>query len=219
MVLDGPATIGPGNKFFAFASIGQRTQDLKYSEEPTWVEIGANNTFREYTTVNRSTFPDGCTKVGSHGNFLAYSHIGHDSVVGDHAIFSNNGTLAGHVEVQNHVGLGGLTAVHQFCRLGRFSFTGGCAKIVQDLPPFFLADGNPACVRGINKTGLERNGFTPEQIKLIAKAYRILYREELNVSQACQKIRDHLEPTAEIQELLSFIENSSRGIIRKSSDE
>src|SRR3954453_2253200 len=155
----GPAKIGPRNKFYAYCSIGQQTQDLKYQGEPTYLEVGEGNTFREFVTVNRSTTSEGKTRIGHRGNFLAYSHIGHDCTVGDAVVFSNNGTLAGHVFVGDHAIMGGLTAVHQFCRLGRFAITGGCSKIVQDVPPFMIADGNPATIRGVNVVGLERNGF------------------------------------------------------------
>ncbi|MFM8719688.1 MAG: acyl-ACP--UDP-N-acetylglucosamine O-acyltransferase, partial [Chthoniobacterales bacterium] len=144
----GPSRIGARNFFFAYTSIGQKTQDLKYAGEPTYLEIGDGNTFREFCTVNRGTLPGTKTIIGNDGNFLAYSHIAHDCTVGDKVIFSNNGTLAGHVEVRDHAVIGGLTAIHQFCRVGRHAITGGCSKIVQDVPPFMIADGNPAEVRG-----------------------------------------------------------------------
>ncbi len=143
VTLSGPMHAGSGNKFYAYCSIGQQTQDLKYQGEPTYLEMGDDNTFREFVTVNRSTTSEGKTRMGSRGNFLAYSHIGHDCTVGDDVVFSNNGTLAGHVQVGDCAVMGGLTAVHQFCRIGRFAITGGCSKIVQDVPPFMIADGNP----------------------------------------------------------------------------
>ena len=157
--LHGPSAIGTRNQFYAFSSIGQKSQDLKYIAEPTYLEIGDNNCFREFVTVHRGTAPGSITKVGNQGNFLAYSHIAHDCIVGDHVIFSNNGTLAGHVEVGHHAIIGGLTAIHQFCRIGDFALTGGCSKIVQDVPPFMIADGNPAKIRSYNKVGLERYGI------------------------------------------------------------
>src|SRR5256714_6460609 len=165
VTLQGPMRAGAKNKFYAYCSIGQQTQDLKYAGEPTYLEIGDGNTFRESCTVNRSTKSDGKTRVGSCGNFLAYSHIGHDCTVGDSVVFSNNGTLAGHVEVGDHAIMGGLTAVHQFCRIGRFAITGGCLNIVQDIPPFLIADGNPAEIRGVNLIGLERAGLPPGTIQ------------------------------------------------------
>jgi UDP-N-acetylglucosamine acyltransferase len=214
VTLAGPLNAGSGNRFFAFCSIGQQTQDLKYQGEPTYLELGNDNTFREFCTVNRSTSGEGKTRVGSGGNFLAYSHIGHDCVVGDHVIFSNNGTLAGHVQVGDRAVIGGLTAVHQFCRIGRFAITGGCSKIVQDVPPFMIADGNPAEVRGINQVGLERAGFPAEKIKPIKEAFRIIYRGKLNTRQALDAVREQLAESSEVQEIVAFIETTERGIIR-----
>jgi UDP-N-acetylglucosamine acyltransferase len=214
VTLAGPMRAGCENKFYAYCSIGQQTQDLKYAGEPTYLEIGDGNTFREFCTVNRSTKSDGKTRVGNRGNFLAYSHIGHDCTVGDSVVFSNNGTLAGHVEVGDHAVMGGLTAVHQFCKIGRFAITGGCSKIVQDVPPFLIADGNPAEIRGINLVGMERAGFPPESVKAIKEAFRLLYRSKLNTRQAIGAVRKEIEPREEISQLLEFIEKSERGIIR-----
>lgn len=211
----GPSVIGRGNRFYAYGSIGQQTQDLKYHGEPTCLRIGAGNCFREFATVHRGTAPNSCTCVGSGGNFLAYSHIAHDCTVGDHVIFSNNGTIAGHVEVGDHAVIGGLTAVHQFCRIGRFALTGGCSKIVQDVPPFMIADGNPALVRGVNLVALERHGFAPETVRRIKEAYRHLYRSKLNAHQAAHLIMENLGGSAEVEQLLAFIATSQRGIIRK----
>jgi UDP-N-acetylglucosamine acyltransferase len=212
--LTGPSRIGRQNQFYAFSSIGQRTQDLKYAGEPTHLEVGDENTFREFVTVNRGTAPEAKTTIGSRNNFLAYCHIAHDCIVGNDVIFSNNGTLAGHVVVEDFVILGGFTAVHQFCRLGRHGMTGGCSKIVQDVPPFMIADGNPARVRGINKTGLERHGFTPETRRDLNQAYRILYRSNLNVAQAIEQIRSDLAESAELEHLIAFVTTSARGIIK-----
>lgn len=212
--ISGPTKIGEGNLFHPFCSIGQRSQDLKYTSEPTYLEIGNHNSFREFCTVNRGTLPGTKTLVGNHGNFLAYSHIAHDCTVGDHVIFSNNGTLAGHVTVEEHAIIGGLSGVHQFCRIGRHSIVGGCTKIVQDVPPYMIADGNPAEVRGVNQVGLERRGFPPEATRALREAYRLLYRSNLNVKQAAEKIAaDHPGPEP-IAHLLEFIESSQRGIIR-----
>lgn len=214
VTLCGPLRAGRGNKFFAFSSIGQQTQDLKYQGEPTYLEIGDNNSFREFVTINRSTAASGKTVIGNGGNFLAYSHIGHDCVVGDKVVFSNNGTLAGHVKVGDYAVIGGLTAVHQFCRIGQFAITGGCSKIVQDVPPFMIADGNPAKVRGINQVGLERAGYIPEKIKPIKEAYRLVYRAKLNTGQALDALREQLGENEEAQLIIRFIEESERGIIR-----
>src|SRR6187397_970558 len=214
VTLSGPLTAGRGNKFYAYCSIGQQTQDLKYRGEPTYLEIGDDNCFREFVTINRSTSATGKTRVGSGGNFLAYSHIGHDCTVGDAVIFSNNGTLAGHVQVGDFAVIGGLTAVHQFCRVGRFAITGGCSKIVQDVPPFMIADGNPAEIRGVNLIGLERNNYPPQSVKLIKEAFRLIYRSKYNRRQAIEAVQKELPQTEEITELIQFIEKSERGITR-----
>jgi UDP-N-acetylglucosamine acyltransferase len=210
----GPTRIGEGNVFYPYCSIGQRSQDLKYTSEPTFLEIGNNNSFREFCTVNRGTLPGTKTIIGHHGNFLAYSHIAHDCTVGDHVIFSNNGTIAGHVTVEDHVIIGGLSGVHQFCRLGQHSIVGGCTKIVQDVPPYMIADGNPAEVRGINQVGLERRGFVAEDTRTLREAYRLLYRSNLNVKQACEKIAADFSGPDVIARLLAFVASSQRGIIR-----
>ncbi len=215
VVLAGPTRVGTDNVFYPFACIGQRTQDLKYTAEPTHLEIGDGNTFREFVTIHRATSPGGVTRIGSRGNFLAYAHIAHDCTVGDDVIFSNNGTLAGHVEVGARAIIGGLTAVHQFCRIGTHAITGGCSKIVQDVPPFMIADGNPAEIRGINQVGLERAGAAAETVRAIKEAYRIIYRSKLNTQQALERLENELAPThAEIRLLVEFIRASKRGIVR-----
>jgi UDP-N-acetylglucosamine acyltransferase len=214
VTLTGPMRGGANNKFYAYCSIGQQTQDLKYAGEPTYLEIGEENTFREFVTVNRSTTSEGKTRIASRGNFLAYSHIGHDCSVGNGVVFSNNGTLAGHVEVGDHAVMGGLTAVHQFCRIGRFAITGGCSKIVQDVPPFMIADGNPAKIRGVNLVGLERKNYPADAVKLIKEAFRLIYRSQYNTRQAIEAIRQELPQTEEIAQIIQFVESSRRGIIR-----
>jgi UDP-N-acetylglucosamine acyltransferase len=210
----GPVKIGARNRFHAFCSIGQQSQDLKYAGEPTFLEIGEGNSFREFVTVNRATAVNSVTRVGDRGNFLAYSHIAHDCVVENDVIFSNNGTLAGHVLVQNHAVIGGLTAIHQFCRIGCHAITGGCSKIVQDVPPFMIADGNPAVIRGVNAIGLERRGFDAEVIRSLKEAYRILYRSNLNTKQAIEELSKSFGEMKEVAQLIAFIEGSQRGIIR-----
>src|SRR5438045_1540569 len=214
VTLCGPMRAGRENKFYAYCSIGQQTQDLKYAGEPTYLEIGNENTFREFCTVNRSTKSDGKTRVGNRGNFLAYSHVGHDCAVGDSVVFSNNGTLAGHVQVGHNAVMGGLTAVHQFCRIGRFAITGGCSKIVQDVPPFMIADGNPAEIRGVNLVGLERKNFPAESVKLIKEAFRLIYRSKYNTRQALEAIGKELPQNDDVREIVEFIEKTERGIIR-----
>jgi len=210
----GPVKIGTGNRFHAFCSIGQQSQDLKYTGEPTFLEIGQENCFREFVTVNRATAVDSVTRIGDRGNFLAYSHIAHDCVVENDVVFSNNGTLAGHVLVQDHAVIGGLTAIHQFCRIGCHAITGGCSKIVQDVPPFMIADGNPAEIRGVNVVGLERRGYGAETIRALKEAYRILYRSNLNTKQALEELDKSFGEVAEVRLLIAFVEGSQRGIIR-----
>lgn len=208
----GPSRFGKRNRFWAYGSIGQQTQDLKYSGEPTWLEVGDDNNFREFCTVHRATSPNDRTLIGSHNHFLSYCHIAHDCVVGNHVIFSNNGTLAGHVIVEDHVILGGLSAVHQFCRIGRHAFIGGCAKITQDVLPYTIADGNPGRARGLNLVGLRRSGAGEAQIKAINSAYRTLYRKGLNTSQALEVIRSK-PMNHEVEALALFVEKSQRGIV------
>ncbi len=215
VVIEGPTRIGRGNEFFPFCSIGQKTQDLKYQGEPTHLEIGDHNSFREYVTVNRATAAGTRTVIGNHNHFLAYVHIAHDCVLGDHIVMSNCGTLAGHVVLEDRVVIGGLTAVHQFCRIGRMAITGGCSKVVQDIPPFMMADGNPAEVRTINKVGLERSGVSAEAQKHLRAAFKLLYRQSgLNIGDAVAKIRQELPPLPEIQHLCEFVGKSERGISR-----
>jgi UDP-N-acetylglucosamine acyltransferase len=215
VTLCGPSKIGARNRFYAYCSIGQQSQDLKYAGEPTYLEIGNENVFREFVTVSRATGKGNVTRIGNQGNFLAYSHIAHDCDVGDRVIFSNNATLGGHVIVEEYAVLGGLTAVHQFCRIGKHAITGGCTKIVQDVPPFLIVDGNPAEVRGVNLVGLERRGFSPDTVRALKEAYRILYRAKLNTKQALEELgRNGLAETPEVADLMKFIERSERGIVR-----
>ncbi len=214
VTIAGPTTIGDGNEFYPYSSIGQRSQDLKYKAEPTHLRIGNQNCFREFVTVHRATDQGGTTTIGSHGNFLAYSHIAHDCTVGDHVIFSNNGTLAGHVSVGDHAVIGGLSGVHQFCRIGAHAIIGGCTKIVQDVPPFMIADGNPAEVRGINMVGLERRGFSAETLREIREAYKVIYRSNLNTSQGLESLKANFSGSESVRHLADFIASSERGIVR-----
>jgi len=210
----GPTQIGDGNEFYPFCSIGQRSQDLKYKDEPTFLEIGNHNSFREFVTINRATAPGSATRIGSHGTFLAYAHIAHDCVVGNHVIFSNNGTLGGHVLVGDYAVIGGLSGVHQFCRIGDHAIIGGCTKIVQDVPPFMIADGNPAEVRGVNMVGLERRDFTSESIRELREAYKIIYRSNKNTAQALETLREQFSHSEAVRSLVDFITSSERGIVR-----
>ncbi len=213
--IEGPSKIGPRNEFFPYAAIGFKTQDLKYQGEPTHLEIGEGNTFREFSTVHRGTGVGEKTIIGNGNLFLAYSHIAHNCVVGNNTIFSNNATLAGHVVVGDYAIISGLSAVHQFCRVGAHSIIGGCAKIVQDVPPYLIVDGNPANLRGVNHVGLERRGFSQDDIKALRRAYRILADKTLNFSQAVEKIETSGDASHQhVKVLTEFFRTTQRGVIR-----
>lgn len=212
VVIDGHTTLGKGNEIFPFASIGLKTQDLKWKDGITHTRIGDNNTFRENVTIHSGTADGEFTIVGSNNHILAYCHIAHNCVLGNRIIMSNVGTLAGHVTVEDHAVVGGLAAVHQFCRIGKMAIIGGCSKVVQDVPPFMLADGNPAETRTINKVGLERNGVSEESQNGLRQAYKILFREGLTISNALVKIEADLSKTPEIEHLIQFVRSSQRGI-------
>jgi UDP-N-acetylglucosamine acyltransferase len=211
-VIDGHTRLGQENEIFPFASIGLKTQDLKWKGGITRTEIGDNNTFREYVTVNSATGDGEATSIGSNNHILAYSHIAHNVTLGNRVIMSNVATLAGHVIVEDHAVVGGLAAVHQFCRIGKMSIIGGCSKVVQDVPPFMLADGNPAETRTINKVGMERNGVSEEAQSALRQAYKILFREGLTIPNALVRIEKELPPLPEVQHLVNFVRASERGI-------
>ena len=212
VVIDGHTRLGRRNEVFPFASIGLQTQDLKWKGGITRTEIGDDNTFREYVTVNSATADGETTVVGSDNHILAYCHIAHNVTLGDHIVMSNVATLAGHVTVEDYAIIGGLAAIHQFCRIGKMSIVGGCSKVVQDVPPFMLADGNPAETRTINKVGLERNGVSEEAQAALKQAYRILFRERLTISNAIVRIETELPKLPEIAHLLQFAKASERGL-------
>lgn len=216
VVIEGPCRIGPNNEFFPFAAIGGKTQDLKYVGEPTHLVIGTGNVFRENTTIHRGTHKEIPTRIGCHNLFLCYSHVAHDCQVGDHVILSNNGTLAGHVEVEDHAIVSGLAAVHQFCRVGQHSIIGGCTKVIQDVPPFMIVDGNPASTRGLNQVGLQRRGFDEEAIKALKSGYKKLFlKKELNLAAGLSSLKASSaanHPQCKI--LIEFIEQSKRGVTR-----
>jgi UDP-N-acetylglucosamine acyltransferase len=213
--LEGPSRFGAGNLFFPYAAMGFKTQDLKYKGEPTYLEVGEGNTFREFSTVHRGTGPGEKTVIGNGNLFLAYSHVAHNCVVGNHTIFSNNATLAGHVVVGDYAVISGLSAVHQFCRIGAHAIIGGCTKIVQDVPPYLIADGNPANLRGVNQVGLERRGFGEAEIKALRRAYRILADRTLNFSQAVEKIEASEDGAVpQVKVLTDFFRTTQRGVIR-----
>jgi UDP-N-acetylglucosamine acyltransferase len=211
--VEGRTKLGAKCELFPYACIGGKTQDLKYKGGRPGLRIGERNVFREYVTVHAATFDDEFTVIGSDNTILAYSHIAHDCIVGDHCVMSNGTMLAGHVIVEDHVIIGGYGGVHQFCRLGAYAMLSATAKLVQDLPPFFIADGTPAIVRAYNKVGLERNGHTPEQLDRVKQIFRILYRDGLNRTQALEKIAAHPEASsAEFQRVIAFAAKSTRGL-------
>ena len=213
--VEGPTQIGAHNEIFPYAAIGFKTQDLKYKGEPTHLEIGEGNTFREFCTIHRGTGPGEKTIIGEGNLFLAYSHVAHNCVVGNKTIFSNNATLAGHVTVGDWAVISGLSAVHQFCRIGEHSIIGGCAKIVQDVPPYLIVDGNPAHLRGVNHVGLERRGFAEEDVKALRRVYRLLADKTLNFSQAVEKIEGSDDAAnAHVVALTQFLRTTQRGVIR-----
>lgn len=216
VVLDGPSRFGCDNEFFAFAAVGGKTQDLKYDGEPTFLEVGDRNVFRENCTVHRGTTAEIPTRIGCDNLFLAYSHVAHDCQIGNHVILSNNGTLGGHVLVEDHAIVSGLSAVHQFCRIGEHSITGGCSKIVQDIPPFMIVDGNPAATRGLNVVGLQRRGFTEQDLRALKTAYKRLFlRKDLNLSNCLDALRvDAASDNPHVARLIAFLESSSRGVTR-----
>ncbi len=212
VVVDGHTRLGSGNEIFPFAAIGLKTQDLKWKGGVTRTEIGDGNTFREYVTIHSATSDGEVTRVGSRNHILAYCHIAHNVELGNHVIMSNVATLAGHVTVEDHAIIGGLAAIHQFCRIGAYSIVGGCSKVVQDVPPYMLADGNPAVTRTINKVGLDRNQFPEETQSALKQAYKILFREKLTIPNALARIETELPPLPEVQQLTAFIRKSERGI-------
>lgn len=214
VVIDGHTEIDSENAFYPFASIGLRTQDLKWNGGTTWTRIGSNNTFREYVTVHSASGDGDATVIGSHNNLLAYTHVAHDCQLGDHIIMSNVGTLAGHVTVEDRAIVGGLAAVHQFCRIGTMSIIGGCSKVVQDVPPYMMVDGNPAATRTLNKEGLKRNGVSEDTQKSMRQAYRILFRSEQTFTNAVKQVRADVASSSELEHLLAFIESSERGIAK-----
>ena len=215
VVIGGPTTIGADNHIFQFASIGSAPQDKKYRGEPTRLEIGDRNVFRESCTINRGTTHDkGVTHIGSDNLFMAYSHVAHDCIVGDKTVFANCAALAGHVEVGDWVILGGLTAVHQFSRIGPHAFLAGGAIVQRDIPPYVMVSGNPAVPHAVNSEGLKRRGFTEAQIRNIRDAYRILYRSDLLLSAALERLEPLAQAQPEIRRFVDFIHGSARSLVR-----
>jgi UDP-N-acetylglucosamine acyltransferase len=212
VVLDGHTKLGQGNEIFPFAAIGKKTQDLKWKGGVTRVEIGDNNVFREGVTVHCATNDGDATVIGSNNLLIIYAHVAHDCRLGNGIIMSGFAGLAGHVMVEDFAVFAGYVAVHQFCRIGKLSMIGGCSKIVQDVPPFMIVDGNPGETRTINKVGLERHGVSEEAQNALRQAYKILFREGLTIPNALAKIEKELPPLPEVQYLAQFVRASERGI-------
>jgi UDP-N-acetylglucosamine acyltransferase len=216
VVLEGVSTFGKKNEFFPFAMVGGKTQDLKYIGEPTALEVGDSNVFRENCTVHRGTHEELPTRIGSHNLFLCYSHIAHDCQLGDHIILSNNGSLAGHCVVGDYAIVSGLAAAHQFCRIGQHSIVGGLSKVVQDVPPFMIVDGNPATTRGLNMVGLQRRGYTESDIRDLKSAYKRLFlKKDISLANGISSLKATAAASnPHVEHLIHFVENSQRGVIR-----
>ena len=214
-VVNGPARFGGENVFHSFCAIGGDPQDLKYQGERTVLEVGERNVFRENVTVNRGTAQGGgVTRIGNDNLFMTCAHVAHDCTVGDHTIFANAATLAGHVDVEDFATVGAFSGVHQFCRVGRHAFIGGYTVVTQDALPFVKTVGNRAEAFGINTIGLERRGFAPDLIQALKKAYRLLLQSKLQTAQAIERIEAELSEFEECRYLVSFIRSSIRGIVR-----
>ncbi len=216
VVLEGHSTFGCGNEFFPFAMVGGKTQDLKYIGEPTSLEVGDHNVFRENCTVHRGTHESLPTRIGSNNLLLCYTHVAHDCQLGNHIILSNSVGLAGHIVVEDHVIISGLAAAHQFCRIGKHSIIGGLSKVVQDVPPFMIVDGHPATTRGLNLVGLQRRGFVEEDIRALKAAYKKLFlKKEGNMANQISSLKaTHAADSPHVAYLIHFIENSERGVTR-----
>ena len=211
-VIDGHTELGKRNEIFPFASLGLKTQDLKWKGGVTYLRIGDDNVFREGVTVHSATSDGGATVIGSNNALLANVHVAHDCRLANGIVMSSFAGLAGHVVVEDNVVLGGYVAVHQFCRVGKLSMVGGCSKLRQDLAPFMLADGSPAETHTINKVGLERFGVAEASINALKLAYKILFREGLTITNALARIESDLPAVPEIKHLIHFIRASERGI-------
>jgi UDP-N-acetylglucosamine acyltransferase len=215
VVIEGHTQIGPRNRLFPFVSMGQPPQDLKYRGEPTRVEIGSDNIFREFVTVHRGTAGGGgVTRIGSHNLLMAYVHIAHDCTLGDYIILANAATLAGHVEIQDNASVGAFCGIHQFCRVGTYSFLGGYSVVTRDLLPYSKTSApRPLGVLGANHIGLERRGFSKEEIEELQAAFRLLCRAKLNTTQALEAIAARNFKSAHVRVLVDFIKSSPRGVV------
>ena len=215
VVIKGPTSIGKHNRIYQFTSIGEDPQDKKYAAEVTRLEIGDRNTIREFTSMHRGTQQDNCiTKIGNDNLFMAYTHVAHDCIIGDNVIMANGASLAGHVHLNNHAILGGFTLVHQFTQIGQYSFAAMGSAITQDIPPFIMVGGKPTRPHGINSVGMERNDISAEDIRLIRNAYKIIYKMNLRLEDAIEKMEDMESDSKQLFEMISFLRNVRRGILR-----
>jgi UDP-N-acetylglucosamine acyltransferase len=215
VVIKGPTRIGQDNRIYQFSSIGEDPQDKKYAAEITRLEIGDRNTIREFVTMHRGTKQDrSVTQIGSDNLFMAYTHVAHDCVIGNHVILANGASLAGHVRLNSHAILGGFTLVHQFTQIGQYSFAAMGSTITQDIPPFVMVGGRPTRPHGINSVGMERNGISPDDIRLIRKAYKMIYKMNLRMDDAIDQMEDLAGDSKELSDMVSFLRNVTRGILR-----
>ena len=215
VVIKGPTSIGKENRIYQFTSIGEDPQDKKYAAEITRLEIGDRNTIREFTSMHRGTQQDNCvTKIGDDNLFMAYTHVAHDCIIGNNVIMANGASLAGHVHLNNNAILGGFTLVHQFTQVGQYSFAAMGSAITQDIPPFIMVGGKPTRPHGINSVGMERNGISTEDIRLIRNAYKIIYKMNLRLEDAIEKMEDMTSDSKQLTDMISFLRNVSRGILR-----
>lgn len=215
VVINGPTSIGQDNRIYQFASIGEDPQDKKYDREKTFLEIGDGNTIREYCTMHRGTAQDhSVTRIGHDNLFMAYTHVAHDCVIGNGVIMANGASLAGHVSLDDHAILGGFTLIHQFGKIGRHSFAAMGSAITHDIPPYVLSGGRPTKPYGINNVGLERKGFSPESIREIRKAYKLIYKSGLTLAEAIQQLEELSKQTPEIDCMVDFLRRAERGILR-----
>lgn len=214
VVIDGETIIGEGNKIYSFASIGKESQDLKYRGEATKTIIGNNNKIREFVTIHRGTTDRWETKIGDNCLLMAYVHVAHDCIIGNSCILANNATLAGHVVMEDYSYVGGLTPVHQFCKIGTHAFVGGASSINQDIIPFVIAEGAKGGPRAINLVGLKRKGFSDETLKNLKESFRILFRSNMLLAEAVAKVTEEYGQDENVQKILEFIRSSNRGIAR-----
>ncbi len=220
VVLDGPLTVGAGTEIFPNAVLGKRTQDLKYKGGEGPVRIGANCIIREHVTMHQPTEPDGLTAIGDGCSILAYSHVAHDCVVGNGVIMSNSTNLAGHVIIEDDVVFGGIGGAHQFVRIGRGAMIGAMAKVVQDVAPYCLVEGNPAWPRSVNRVGMQRHGAAPENIQAVQQSFKLLFRAGLRLEQAIERMRAEFGDDPWVMSLVEFLEQpSGRGLARPRKNE